>query len=697
MKSNYIKYAGIADEAASARVGWIKRQFDRYETYWGPPLERQIRNARMYWHVDFGQWPMQAVEKLRAQGRRPPTFPVVPDKIESLVGNFIANTFDIKLEPRSNEHTTLIYKMQDIIASQKSLMDWDTAKILCLLDSFIMVGYERMRVTDLKNPYGDIAFENLNPRHTYLDPGWKSNYNRDLKSYFVWDDLSIAEIIALYGKSGERIRELELRERQEGIDYGICMGAVPRWRSIDEKWSSKHRVYEFHHIQENTRFWEYDKKNGVWFPDNKFKPNSEEDKFSKLTYAQQMGLGPDDICMLKQKKRTKFIEVICPDMDKELFLDKGKDIIQTDTVNLYPLGIRYYGQYQGITDRMYDLQVGINKGEMVIQDIQMRAAKGAFLLDRALTGGDPELERAIENAWNDPAARIWVDEFATERLPKGGIVQLPGVTPTPDMFQQPARYYDLCDRFSKVPAAQDARTESTTESGKLFKFKFEAGIIQQKFLMRFYEQHERDKIEGVIKQAKITFAGVPRQFTLPGSKETININQEAVDLLSGRKVVLDDISALPEISVILVPAKTSVSIRDDIKQTSGELMQRTQDPLVQLVLQKQIALSSELASDDGTKKEVEYAFDLSIQEQALTKMANILNAKANIAKLQAQLQAQAQQAAMAGGGGALPPGEGQAEDEEKPPTQQMTIQPPEAEGLELEAEAEEGTPQEKAA
>ena len=61
------------------------------DMYWQTDLERIIRNARMYWHVNFGQWPQFVVDQLRDEGRRPPTFPVIPDKLETLVGSFLAN------------------------------------------------------------------------------------------------------------------------------------------------------------------------------------------------------------------------------------------------------------------------------------------------------------------------------------------------------------------------------------------------------------------------------------------------------------------------------------------------------------------------------------------------------------------------------------------------------------------------------
>jgi hypothetical protein len=661
-KTYFTKYAGIGDQDIWSRTNLLTRQYDRYEQYWGPEIEAAVRNARMYWHVNFGQWPWYVVEKLRSQGRRPPTYPIIPDKIETLVGSFMANGFDMKYEPMNGKHTSLTMKLQDMYLSDKFNLDWESSEIMCLLDSHIKVGYERMTVSDMIDPFGNIGWEHLNPRHVYLDPSWKSIYTRDLMNYFLWEHLTVAEIKRIFPKSSQRLDVAFDRELREGVDYGYNYGAVPRWKSIEEKWTGRHKVIEYHHIVLTDRMYEWDKVNNCWFPESGFRSGSEEDRQVKLEYVKMNGLGVDDICNLKQKKRTKFIEVICPDIDKELFLDKGKDIIQTDNVNIYPNGIRYNGQYQGIVDRLYDVQIAFNKGEMLIQDIFMRGAKGAFIMDKALTGGDPELERQIEMAWNDPAARIWVDEFATERLPQGGIIPLPGTNVPPDAFRLNDRYADMADRFSKVPAAADSRTESGKESGKLFRYKLEVGMIGQKYLSKNYERQKRDKTEAYAKQAKITYSGVPRMFGKSDGKNVFTLNQEAVDRFTGQKVIIDDISTLPQMKVIIYPSKAGTTMRNQIRETSSELMGYTEDPLIHAIFMSHIAQSSELGEEE--KEEAKKAFDLIKMEAAMMKAVNIQDMGMRLQKGQEKEDAMNQKLG-------LPPGAGQAQQQDEP-EQQVT-------------------------
>ena len=380
----------------------------------------------------------------------------------------------------------------------------------------------------------------------------------------------------------------------------------------------------------------------------------------------------DDVTFLNQEKRIKYIEAIVPTIDNELFLISGKDLIQTNNCNLYCKGIRFKGQWQGMVDRLHDLQVAVNKGELNIQDIQQRTAKGAFILDRALTGGDPDLEMKIEEQWNDPAARIWVDEGSTENLAKGGIIPLPGVSPTPDMFRQTERYYELSDRFSKVSSAQDSRTESKGESGKLYGLKYEAGLIQQKFLQKPYETNKRDKAEAYILQAKITYAGYPRTFGRSDTKDTFTVNKVGENRITGERVTLDDISKLPRMKVVITPSKAGISIRTENRRQyleyANNLSADPADRLLRIIFTVAAAETGEFG--DETKEEIRKAGELLKMEAALVTAGNIQEAKNRLtgAEMMAQ-EAQAQ----AGGGPAQQPGQ------EAPPPQQITEGEPSSE------------------
>jgi hypothetical protein len=154
-------------------------------------------------------------------------------------------------------------------------------------------------------------------------------------------------------------------------------------------------------------------------------------------------------------------------------------------------------------------------------------------------------------------------------------------------------------------------------------------------------------------------------------------------MFSGNKIILDDISTLPEMSVVLIPSRTSISVKQNVKETSGELLQFTKDPLVALVLEEHIALTSEISEEE--KEEVKKAFSLAKFEAAMNKNMNIKNAQMQIQQIEQKIQGILQ--AKAGMGQApQQPGEG-----EEQPEQQMSIGAP----PNPEEKAVEGTPQEQ--
>lgn len=608
------------DNQPARKIEWIVKQAGLYENYHAPNINRFLRNARMYWHLDFGQWPANVVEKLRQQGRRPPTFPVIPDKIETLIGSYLSNSYDIKMEADDGSLDQLTQKVMGMYMSDKNKMDWECSNILTLLDSMIGVGYERFYISDMVDDFGNIAMESLNPRYVLPSPAWKSEYTRDLDDYFTWSMMTATEIIDKYGKHGERLMELYRRERMEGIDYGYNFGAVPRYRDADEKWGSAHKVWEFNYVEKIDRWYEYDKKNNNFFPNTGFKNGSNEDREVKMHYIEIMGLSPDDdICWRKQKEKVKKISACAPTLDAELMLKSGKDLIQTGGVNLYPLGIKYRGQYMGlIVDRLYDIQTGINKGEMNIQDIQMRTAKGAFFIDRGMFGDSSTIEDEVRKNWNDPAARLILDEGSTARYPNG-IQQVPSSPPTSDMFNNTDRYYDHADRFSKVSAAQDSRTESSKESGRLFQMKFEAGQLQQIYPKKFWERHIKEIAEGWIQQAKLTYSGVKRTFSDPETKSTFDVNTPGVNKLTGEKVIINDIATLPRMKVTLSPSQKGLNLRLSKREQMGQLMETVQpDPtlgLLKIIFTAEALKTMEFS--DELKMEVDYAAVLLKKREAL--------------------------------------------------------------------------------
>ena len=567
------------DPETYQRTRWIAQQFDRYQTYWQPDLERFVMNARMLWGLQFGQWPASVVQRMLDQGRRPSTFNVLLDKAETFIGSVIGNGFEPRYSPSQGRLDTLTLKLQDMYYSDRALMDWERTEIETLLDSSCGVGYESMQISSKYHELGNIAFIKRNPRRILLDPSWHDSNVDNLRSFMTWGRFSTEEIMDMFEVHSERLKELRDREAREGINYGENIG-ITDYKSIDQKWGDEHLVMEIHWVEKKKRQWEYDKKNHCTFPDTGHTFHSKEDIAAKTRYIQMMELNQNDITYVNQIKVSKFIQAVAPTLDPELMLIDGKDIVQCGNCNLFPLGMKLEGQYQGLVDRISDLQRAINKAEMNIEDQQQRSARGSFLLDKALAGGDADLEEQIESAWNDTGARIWVAEGSTADLGQhGGILELAPSHVSNDVFNQQERRYRLIDKFSKVPAAMDARTESSQEPNKMFENKVAIGQIGQKFYSKIYEQHKKDKAMAYARQAKITYSGSEREFSSKGSEPPFTINRQNVNEDTGNNEVYDDIAALPEMKVAMVPAKDGVNLRMQMRDDYSVILQAVQaDP-----------------------------------------------------------------------------------------------------------------------
>jgi hypothetical protein len=318
------------------RVNWLRYQYDRYDRFWKADMERYVENARMFWGINFGQWPAAVVEALRNQGRNPPTFNFILDKAETFVGSIMGNTFDIRYAPMSGDYDAMALKLQDMYISDKVNMDWDMSEMEAVLDMSVAVGYERMYVSDKMHWLGNLAWERPNPRHILLDPGWKSVDPYKLRSYFRWEKLSAEEIFLNYESKSAHLKDLMQRELVEGIDHGENTG-ISNYKTMEDKWGDRHLVIELNWIETKERYWEFDTKNNVPFPDCGYKLSSDADRSLKIMYIKQAGLQPFDITYMKQKQVTKYVQACCPSIDAELLLVNGPDKIQTGSVNLFLL------------------------------------------------------------------------------------------------------------------------------------------------------------------------------------------------------------------------------------------------------------------------------------------------------------------------------------------------------------------------
>ena len=604
------------------RVQWIQSKFTRYSDFWQPDLSRYTNNARALWGINFGQWHPKVVDEMRKYNRKPKTHNLILDKVEKFIGNMLSNGYDVRYSPAQGNIDSLTLKLQDMYYSDQATMEWEVAEQECLWDSMSGVGFESMEISNKYHDLGNIAWVKRNPRRILLDPTWKSSDIDLLKNYFTWGRFTVEQICDIFPVHKEHIMDLRDREMQEGINYGENEGGISTYDATFTKWADDHLVYEYHYIEKKKREWEFDRKNNCPFPETNETFGGEADRAQKYRYIELMKLRSEDITFVTQDKVTKYIQACCPTLDAELVLLDGKDLIQTGNCNLYPLGLKSEGQYMGYVDRVMDIQQSYNKRQNWKEDIMMTAARGKLIMDESLAGANGEKKEEIEQQFNKANDITWVTGL--DIAGKNSIIPINATPIANDIFQMDKQDLEEFDRFIPGNAATDGRMQHSREPNSMFQTKIEIGQIAMKLASSLWEQHKKRKALAYAKQAKITYAGTPRDFGNKGGDKPFKINN-IVEKPDGSREIQDDISLLPDMKVTMVLSKDGVNIRTQNREDLGQLAEFIgKDPnnrLASLVIAGEIIDTVTLP--DESKESIKKAFDLLTQEAGLEIMAKI--------------------------------------------------------------------------
>jgi hypothetical protein len=625
------------------KISLIVDQKRSYEDYWEPDLKRYVINARALWGINYGMWPQAVIDELKSQNRTPKTFNVLLDKAETFIGSVLGNGYDIRYSPTVGKMDSLILKLQDMYYSDKKDMFWELSEMEALLDSSCGVGFESMIVSDRNHPFGNIAFRRRNPRRVLMNPSWKTQDVYDLHDWFTWGRFTVREIFELFPNVSDRLRSLREREKIEVTNYGIQEG-VAHYKDPEAKWEDTHVVIEQHWIEKKSRQWEYDRRNMCFFPETYYEFHSGEDISEKMKYVRKMGLSQDDISLRIETKTTKYIRAICPSLDAELLLLDNEDLIQCGNVNLFPVGIKMDGQYQGLVDRLFDVNKAINEYEMTMDTIHKRGAKDSVIMDELLAGNDGEKKAEIERKWSENGKIIWAAAGTLSELgPTAGIKEIPKSTVGNDIFRREDSLLNMADKLSKVSAAEEARTQFAGEPNKMFENKIAIGKIGKLFYTKIYENHQKAKALSYAKQAKYTYAGIEREFASKDGGEAIKINTRKKNETGGVEIY-DDISMLPDVKVSVSLARDGIDIRTELRQDFSDILNViNQDPNDRaLKLDLLGAIMDTLTLPDEEKEGFKNTLEL-LQIQAR------LSVVASIKQMQAIVQPQPQQAPSAGG------------------------------------------------
>jgi len=567
----------------------VESEFNRKEDFFRKDRDRFIEHAKLYWAVDYGQWPSEVVQMLADQNRQAPTFPMLTQKMDGLRSSLLRNQFDIKYEPVEGSVDQLSLDAQNMWYSDKNTMHWDYSYNMFLQDFLIQYGVERMVVDKSLHPLGHISFKTENPIQIFPDPNWRTGDDNELKILDKVGYYSGEELKMLYP---DREHDLDLSRIQlmyRDRVYGDVESGPPH-QDLDSSWGEKQRVIEHHEMIEEIREWEHDVTAGIVpFPETGFKNGSKEDVEAKRHYMQINGIDPNNIRFIKQTHKRYHITTICPTYN--IVLEDRDSIIQIGRLPFFISGPGRYGsQFRGIPDLAKDVQLNLNKYMMMMEEILNKSARGAMFIDPAIVGGDATRMGEVEDEWNNTGARIWTKDGALSMGRDKYIQEFPNTHIPNDLVGFKVQMDEFFDKLTSQTPTSEGRQESARESGKLFQSKYEATVIARGSIDRQLEQHQQNKAEAYIKFAKMLYSGAPREFN-DRNGGTFVINATRGD---GIHV---DVSQLPRQKVIIRPSQRSIDVRVNQRGMYSELKMASQNPLMAATYDLNIIESLEMTDE----------------------------------------------------------------------------------------------------
>lgn len=601
------------------------------QEYYSTDRERLIEMSRLYWGVDYGHYSQYVVSKLLSEGRQPVQIPLLTNKLDGLRGALIRNQFDIKYMSMDGKFDKLSMALQDMYYSDKETMNWDWSYNIFLRDFLLQFGVEEMVISQRHSKLGNLSFIPRNPALCFPDPNWKDGNGWSLRECDIIGFYTADALMEMFPDKADALRAE--KERQQIInkinqvvvrEYGPHQSGIP-YQNIEAKWGEQHMVIEHHEMRTETRTWEHNIRDGIVpFPETGFKAGSSDDISKKKHYIEQNQLDPEtEIRRMPQTKRVYYKTIVCPGLTKDVVLFDGPHYMQIGRLPLFlSTPSRFGSQMRGIADLLKDVQLNTDRYILMMQEILNRSARGAFVMDPAIVGGDAAKMAEFESEWNNGAARLWsvMGASQTGQGLAGYIKELPSNHIPNDLmgFSQLMEGYG--DKYSYQTPSTEGRSESSKESGKLYQSKYEAAIISRGVIDRELEIHSKDKAEAYMLQAKITYAGIPRTFPKIGGGKSITVNELALDS-EGGFARNNDISALPRQRIIIQPSQRGVDVRVSNRGMFTELKMNERDPLMNAIYDKQIFGTFEMT--DEARKEGEAALALITREAALAKAANI--------------------------------------------------------------------------
>ena len=652
-KSNSDKFFGVNE--GSDKVNYVLGEYNNALDFHTDDAMRNEEAWALYSGYKNGQWPKDVAAELLKAGRNPFQANFIRSKVDGLTGSLIKNFFDVDFESVDGTNIDQIRMVKDLMYIDKELMDWDSSYIDLVSDGLIHLGCEEIFISDRYSPLGNIGFRRVMPGHLILDPHWLTNNSWDLRRAWKTAYLTPQQMKEIYQTKSEQIDDYIKLKKGKPTDFnnGDPYKTVPH-SGLHERYGDKYRVIEFYHMEREKKHIEIVVSNGMVVPEG-------PDDF-KTEWAILNNIDLSDGTMKREEYVDNcYVTTVCPSISGHLVLEDRKARIQIGRLPFFPWSsARINGKNSGIPELLKSVQQTYNKRESLIDHVIASSASGAAAIDPNIVDSDVEEMRSIQQNWSNPGYRFWT---APGALASGRefVKQLPNSTVDWGVVSEITRMTELFDRISKQPAAMDARSEGSEESGILFARKELRAEIALSKIYKGLEQHWNTKGEAYIMLAKQLYSGVYREFNIPGrGGEKLELNKPI--LTPSGEEIENDIAKLERMRVIVTQSpegstQKSVdrAVNTDILRALGQ-----DNPISRARAVRNIMKTLNTSKIDRDEAEVDATMELELNREKIK--TEMLNMKAAQLQIQMQMQ-QMMQPQMPEG----TPEEGVEEGEEPPP------------------------------
>lgn len=611
------------------KVNYILGEYNAALDFNYEALERTSESFNLYSGINESQYPDEIKAKMAEENRNPFQANFIRSKVNGLAGSIIKNFFDISYEPINGEHTDLTRYVKNLMLSDKEKLDWNSVYKDTVIDGLIHLGIEEMYISFRYSPLGNIGFRRILPGHVLLDPNWLSNNAWDLRRIWKSAFLTPREIKEIYKTKAEEVDNYI--KTKLGIpskfDNGDDTKGYPHY-GMNEIYGDKFRVIEFHHLEKEKRKVEVVVSDGTVVPEG---PNE-----FKREWAIANGIDLSDGVMSREEDfDCYYVTTICPTLSRYLVLEDKKALIQIGRLPFFPWSCaRINGINSGIPDLLKSIQRTYNYRESMMDYMISSSANGAAMIDPDVVDGDENRMRLIAENWNKPNFKMFTRSGA---LASGRefIKEFPKTQVDYGVVNEINRMIDMADMVSQQPAAMDARSEGSEESGILYARKQLQAEVTQTILLKGLEQHHNEKGEAYFLLAQKLYSGVYREFYFSETGEKIEINKPIITP-SGEHIE-NDISTLPRMKVIVSQSPEGITNRAVDRAVNTEIL-RMIPP--ELAMSRSLAVKNIMNTLDISRNEKQRYEESADIEYMLSKeraITELMRLKTTQLQMQAQL------------------------------------------------------------